>query len=224
VRESFSEYKKTIEHNLLNINYLYSGDVISSSDKEYSEIKSSPLTSPIFIINSIVNIYNESFQNMIDKSTDILIPEEGLLLGEKRNIFDLIHSKGVGVSYIFTSDKSKSFLGILNKPSAHRSLPGYLYSVGKNIDIGVEAFYSPLIKEQDKNDSIMYVSDRAIQSFVWIIQNMDYIIEPVDETNTKWCHKIKYKFYDCNFKSYKIIIKNISGIRELKINKILNGN
>lgn len=235
MKESFSEYKKKIEQSLLNIDYLYSGDVISSCDREYFEIKKSPLTSSIFIINSIINIYNESFQNMIDKSVEVLIAEEGLSTFDKQvKIFDFIYSKGIGVSSVFASHKSKKFFEISSKPPeltpenrdeswCHMSLPGYFHSIDRHIDVGVESFYSPLIKEVT-GESIMYVIDRPIQSFVWIIQNMDYIIEPISGSNTEWRHKIKYNFYDCDFKSYKIIIKNFSNIRESKINEILNGN
>jgi hypothetical protein len=53
VRESFNEYKKTLEQNLMGITYLYDGDAISSTDESYSEIKTTPLTSPTFIITTI---------------------------------------------------------------------------------------------------------------------------------------------------------------------------
>jgi hypothetical protein len=73
VRESFSEYKKTLEQNLMNICYLYNVDVISSIESQYIEVKNSPLTYPSFIINSIINIYQESIDIMISKSKEFII-------------------------------------------------------------------------------------------------------------------------------------------------------
>ena len=91
MRESFTEYKKTLEQNLMNISYLYNGDVISSHYSCYIEIKNSPLTSPSFIINSMSNIYQESIDMMISKSKEFVIPEESLgSLGKQDNLFDRI--------------------------------------------------------------------------------------------------------------------------------------
>ena len=75
----------------MSISYLYNGDVISSVDSQYTEIKNSPLTSPSFIINSIVNIYQESFDIVKNKSKEFVIPEESIIgIGDKGNIFDKI--------------------------------------------------------------------------------------------------------------------------------------
>ena len=78
MRESFSEYKKVLEQNLMKVSHLYNGDVISSIDSQYTEIKNSPLTSPSFIINSIVKIYQESIDIMIGKSKEYIIPLESI--------------------------------------------------------------------------------------------------------------------------------------------------
>ena len=60
---------------------------------------------------------------------------------------------------------------------------------------------------------------------------MDYKIIPQNEINgdkpyneIEWLHTLDYKLYDCNYNSYKIIIKNVSKIRQDKINQILDGN
>ena len=182
MRESFTEYKKTLEQNLMNISYLYNGDVISSADSCYIEIKNSPLTSPSFIINSISNIYQESIDIMISKSKEFIIPLESLNdVGKEVNMFDKIS------------------------------------------ELGIKPLYSPLIKDDD-DELILYVVDRSIQSLVYSIQNMDYKIEQNDKDNIEWKHTMEYNLYDCRFNSYRLSIKNLSKLRNDKINKILNGN
>jgi hypothetical protein len=53
------------------------------------------------------------------------------------------------------------------------------------------------------------------------IQNMDY---KVDKNKTNYLHTLDYKLYDCNYNSYKVVIKNVSKMRQDKINQILDGN
>ena len=89
MRESFSEYKKVLEQNLMKVSYLYNGDVISSTDSQYIEIKNSPLTSPSFIINGIVNIYQESFNMVFSKSREFIVPIESIN-SKDINMFDKI--------------------------------------------------------------------------------------------------------------------------------------
>jgi hypothetical protein len=222
VRESFSEYKKTLEQNLMNISYLYNGDVISSIDSHYTEVKNSPLTSPSFIINSIINIYQESFDMMISKSKEFVIPLESLGDFRQEVIFDRINELGIKPVYIFCSDKGKKLFGITKSPGTTSAFPSYFYNIDKYPHINLEIFYTPLIKEDD--ESILYVVDNSIQSLVYSIQNMDYKIEPNDESNTEWKHTMIYNLYDCRFNSYKLSIRNVSRLRHDKINKILNGN
>ena len=78
MRESFDEYKKTIESNISNISFLYNGDVLSSINSSYSQFRTSQNTSPSFIISTIENIYNESFKMMHDKSETIIISKESI--------------------------------------------------------------------------------------------------------------------------------------------------
>ena len=207
----------------MSISYLYNGDVISSVDSHYVEIKNSPLTSPSFIINGIVNIYQESFKNMIDKSKEFVIPEESLGDFRQEVIFDRITELGIKPVYIFCSDKGKKLFGITKNPGTTSDFPPYFYNIDKYPHINLEIFYSPLIKEDD-DESILYVVDNSIQSLVYSIQNMDYKIEPNDDINAEWKHTMFYSLYDCRFNSYKLSIRNVSRLRNDKINKILNGN
>lgn len=224
MRESFTEYKKTLEQNLMNISYLYNGDVISSADSCYIEIKNSPLTSPSFIINSISNIYQESIDIMINKSKEFIIPLESLNdVGKDVNMFDKISELGIKPLYIFCSDKSRKLFGISKSKTNTSAFPSYFYPIDKYIGINVDVFYSPLIKDDD-DELILYVVDRSIQSLVYSIQNMDYKIEQNDKDNIEWKHTMEYNLYDCRFNSYRLSIKNLSKLRNDKINKILNGN
>ena len=224
MRESFTEYKKTLEQNLMSISYLYNGDVISSHDSCYIEIKNSPLTSPSFIINSMVNIYQESIDIMISKSKEFIIPLESLNdVGKDVNMFDKISELGIKPLYIFCSDKSRKLFGISKSKTNTSAFPSYFYPIDKYIGINVDVFYSPLIKDDD-DELILYVVDRSIQSLVYSIQNMDYKIEQNDKDNIEWKHTMEYNLYDCRFNSYRLSIKNLSKLRNDKINKILNGN
>jgi len=220
VRESFTEYKKTLEQNLMNISYLYNGDVISSIDSQYTEIKNSPLTSPSIIINSIINIYQESFDIMKSKSKEFVIPLESL---NDSNIFDKISELSVKPLYIFCSDKSRKLFGIAKSSNNTSAFPSYFYPIDKYVGINIDVFYSPLIKEEN-DELILYAVDNSIQSLVYSIQNMDYTIYPNDNENIEWKHTISYNLYDCKFNSYKLSIRDVSRLRNDKINKILNDN
>ena len=208
----------------MNISYLYNGDVISSTDSNYTEVKNSPLTSPSFIINSIVNIYQESFDIMTSKSKEFVIPLESIgSLGKQDNLFDRISELGIKSVYIFCSEKSRKLFGITKSPGTTSAFPSYFYNIDKYPHINIEIFYTPLISDDD-DESILYVVDNSIQSLVYSIQNMDYKIEPNDDNNTEWKHTMFYNLYDCRFNSYKLSIRNVSRLRHDKINKILNGN
>jgi hypothetical protein len=220
VRESFTEYKKTLEQNLMNISYLYNGDVISSIDSHYTEVKNSPLTSPSFIINSIVNIYQQSFNIMTTKCKEFIIPLESL---NDSNMFDKISELSIKPLYIFCSDKSRKLFAISKSSSNTSAFPSYFYPIDKYIGINVDVFYSPLIKDDD-DELILYAVDKSIQSLVYSIQNMDYTIDPNDNENLEWKHTINYNLYDCKFNSYKLSIRDVSRLRNDKINKILDGN
>lgn len=222
MRESFSEYKKNLEQVIECLNYLYSGDVITSEEREYVEIKTNPLTSPNFITNSIINIYNESFTNMFKNSTELIIAKESLT--ESSNLIDyLVMKTGIHLSFIFCSDNSKKILGISKQLETNKSLPGYFFNIERYIGINLDVYYCPLI-DDGEGDVVMYVSDLPIQSLVYTLQNMEYLISPTDETNIHWEHKMKYNFYECQYKSFRVIIRNVSKVREIKINEILNGN
>lgn len=228
--DSFSEYKPIIEKNLMFIPYIYGGDIDYSINRSYNEIKKSSLTSPRFIINAIVNIYNESIDHLKSISNEVLISEESLVYPGNNwislntdKILQYINSElGSTPKYIFTSKSSYQKCGfdkdfILD---TKRAFPGYFYPMTKLTGLNIEVFYSPLV-EDTTDEIVIYAADNPIQSIVYSIQNMEYSINNLDEN---CLHNINYNFYYCKFKSVKITIKNISNIRNDKINLILNEN
>ena len=207
----------------MKVSHLYNGDVISSIDSQYTEIKNSPLTSPSFIINSIVDIYQKSMDIMIGKSKEYIIPLESMSKAKEINMFDKISELGIKPLYIFCSDKSRKIFGLVKSKSNTSAFSSYFYSIDKYVGMNVDVFYSPLVKDDDDDEMNLYVVDNSIQSLVYSLQNMDYVIEPIDNNNFEWKHTINYNLYDCRFNSYKISIKDVSKLRNDKINKILNG-
>jgi hypothetical protein len=229
VRESFGEYKKTIESNLVNFTYLYDGDVKSSNKESYSEICSHNNTSPSVIINCIIDIYNLSINKMISQSIDYVIPSD--LKEVKRNAInhhgsilhyiDVLHKDlNFDSTYIFTSTNGQSmFLPIKSLPD-NKPFPDYFYELQKYNNKGYDLYLCPNI-EDNVDESFVYVIDKSIQSLVYSIQNMEYSINIVDGL---YKHTINYDFYDCDFTCYKLIIRDLSKIRDIKIDKILNEN
>jgi hypothetical protein len=219
--ESFNEYKKTLDIALMNIDYLYSGDINSTlSLNSYSEIKTNQLTSPSFIQNCIKKIYKESFNIVKNKCKEVIIPNIGSP-PKIKNIFSKIDSVLVNPNrYIFASKSSYNYIGFDSfKIDNSRGLPGYLYHLTKIVEAKSTIYYSPEVEEED-DAFILYATDQPFQSIVYSLQNMEYKISQIDD-NT-WDHKIFYTLYDCKFSSVKIIIKNIIQIRDEKIKEILS--
>ena len=217
MRESFAEYKKTLELNLQNVAILYSGDVLSSIEDTYSEIKTSPLTSPSFITNCITDIYRKSFEKMVKNSKEIILSD----VNQSDNIIDRIVSNcGKNLRFVFCSERGRKRLSFPSKIDKTRGLPGYFYPVDTFIGLHIDLLIGPLI-EEEHGELIFYAVDNSIQSLVYSIQNMDYLIEPFEQS---WKHTINYNLYDCQYSSWKIVLKNVSKMRNDKINQLFNGN
>lgn len=241
MRESFSEYKSIIEKNLIFVPYLYDGDVNFSTQRSYSKITNRPLTSPQVIVDTIINIYNESIEHVKSQSREVVIPEESLKFPsgkwtslDTNKLMDQISLElGSYPKYIFTTEKSYYKCGFDNKfvLDNKRPFPGYFYPLTRLTGLNTDVLYSPLVEDND-NEFILYVVDKSFQSIVYSIQNMEYNIKMVNDDDIKnskpyheieWTHKIDYNFYDCKFTALKVVIKNISKLRDDKINLILNG-
>ena len=227
VRESFKEYKSTIEANLINFTYLYDGDVSDSTKETYTETVSHKHVSPKVIINSIIDIYNVSINKMIEKSIDYIIPSD--IKNVKRNainhegsilhyLSDLQKEMNFNTSYIFTSTNGRSmFLPIKSLPT-HKPFPDYFHTLQNYTNKGYDLHLCPNIEDEEE-EAFIYVVDGAIQSLVYVIQNMEYRIE---ESDGLYKHIIDYDLYDCEFTCYKLIVRDLSKMRDIKIKTILN--
>ena len=130
--------------------------------------------------------------------------------------------------YIFTSKESYKYLGYDKFLGTSTSaLPAYFFEVTRITGAHSRIYYSPEV-EEDVDVYTIYATDHPFQSMVYVLQNMEYEIIPEDENSNlpinerNWIHKITYKLYDCKFSSVKITIKNVSRIRNEKINQILS--
>lgn len=215
MKETFDEYKETIEQNLINFSYLYDGDVIGSIEQEHKENINNHSVSPSFIIRTFDDIYRKSFELMMSKSKQIFISQDLSKLdldGDK--IFSIIDGLKIKPFYVFCSSSSKKRFGIIK--SNIGTFPDYFYNIKTIYNKNYDLYYSPLI-EDSGDEIVLYISDASIQSLVYTIQNMEYEITGGQKKN----HTIKYPFYECDFNSYKISIKDISKIRDEKIDSIL---
>lgn len=215
------DYKNKIENSLIDISFLYSGDIISSSHLKYEVLTEFDFELNNIIKNTIINIYNQSFQKMVNKAKEFTISNENTKI--ESDLLNEIFKLGIKPVFIFCSNKGKNLFGrTFTGKISNTTLPDYFYSFEKITSVDIEIFYSPLIKE--KNDEIiLYISDSPIQSLVYTIQNMEYQINR-ESNGKKYLHTIYYDLYDCRFNSYKISIKDIAKLRYNKINKILNDN
>lgn len=241
MRESFDEYKKTIESNLVKFPYLYDGDVISSTKHNLSRNFNNKNTSPSFIIDCISKIYDLSVEEMMSKSININlnIDPNGLRSDSATHIQKYINDNINSVQnkfnfktkYIFTSKtgiKLFTFTGGMKSIQKH-PFPNYMYVNKKYNSKGYDLYHSPLIDDLDDgyidgvlNNIDIYLIDSSIQGLVYSIQNMDYVVDKLDDDSYK--HTIYFDLYDCDYKSYKLSLKDISKLRDDKINIILNGN
>jgi hypothetical protein len=220
MRESFNEYKSTIEDNLINFSYLYDGDVIDSDIRYYREFRNNEKISPSLIINCIKQIYDESIEVMLNKEHKKvnIVKENNDGLSKKiiKAIIEL-HKKNFDPTYVFTSD-NVDIVGI-KEVNDKRPFPSYFYKKIIFTNFGFDVYKCPLIIDHSDDVSI-YITDKSIQSLVYSIQNMEYKVEKISEGHE---HTIKYNFYNCDYNVYKINIKDLSKIRDEKISNILNG-
>lgn len=218
----FHKHKKTLEDFLQSIDFIYSGDIITSTDKKVVEkFKHSSFSASLFR-KLMIEIYNYSIQNMFDKSKEIIVHRNSF-----SDIYDLMDRLKMDPKIIFYSTNSNLNLQLgshLVEPEddGHSYLPNYFTRRFKLMAYNREAsaYYSPLI-EDDIDDCHFYLVDRPIQSMVWSLQNMDYSITKGFSSNE---HSIKSPIYDCDFEVYKIRVVNTQKLREDKINSILNDN
>ncbi len=218
---NFSDYKKQLEDYLINIDFIFSGDIISSEEFKFSKKIKHKNISSTFISDIMVDIYNWSFKRMIDNSKELVIHRSKF-----NDIYDLMEDYSLNPKILFYSKNSNLNLnlgGYLIDGSGDKGyLPDYFMRRFKLMSFGreVSAYYSPLI-EDSEDDCYFYLVDKPIQSMVWSLQNMNYKIV---ENNYQFEHIVSFPIYHCDYNVYKIRVVNTQKIREEKINTLLNGN
>jgi hypothetical protein len=218
--DPLSDYKKSLEDLLQKISFLYSGDVKSSEDRVISKNLKHRSFSADLMKLVLIDIYQDSISYLVENSNQVSVPLmkfEGV-----HQLFNLFNT---------STNKSPRFLFYRNQIHLPQSLemtghtnflPNYFYSKHMLLSINddVECYYSPSIKD-DLDDSQIIIVDNPIQSLVWTLQNMTYEIK---ECVDGYEHIINYKFYCCDFNSTVYHIKDVSKLRQEKINTLLNDN
>ena len=204
---------KSLEDMIEHIDFFYAGDVIKSINKVYTkQLNHSSFPASMFR-DIFVDIYNWSFNKMMEKSKDIIISQNDF-----SDISNLIKSQPdsklafYSQNHISELKKSK-----LISPSTINS--GYLPSYFKRsfFEGDVSAYYSPLI-EDDMSDYHIYLVDKPIQSMVWSLQNISHYIDK------DFTHHIEMPIYECDYNSLRIRVVDTQKLRNDKINSILNDN
>jgi hypothetical protein len=218
----FNKYKKSLEDFLQGIDFIYSGDITNSFDKIYvNRLKESSFSVHLFR-DMMVDIYNYSFEKMLEKSKEIIVHRNNFL-----DIYELMNKISINPKILFYSQNSNMNLNLGSHLSeleddGHSYLPSYFSRRFKLMSYGkeVSAYFSPLI-DDDIDDCHFYLVDKPIQSMVWSLQNINYSVNKGFSSNE---HMIKIPIYNCDYESYKIRVVNTQKLREDKINSILNDN
>jgi hypothetical protein len=206
----FDEYKKNLENLIQEVNFIYSGDTIRSEHETISmELNHGSISSKM-IRQTIIDIYNWSFNQMILRSEEVRVNKD-----ESFKIESIVEKIQSDVSFLFHSNNAPKIesLNVYNNKSY---LPESFYRKGylPFTKSSVSIYFSDNIID-DPDDYHIYISNKPIQSMVWIIQNMEYKIK-----GNK--HTIDYQLFHCDYKSYKIRIVDNKKIREKKIKSLLS--
>jgi hypothetical protein len=214
----FENFKKSLEDYLQKIEFIYSGDVINSIDKTFTKKIKHTSFSAELMREVMVDVYNYSFKEMLEKSKEIVIHRSNFI-----DIHDMIDKLSINPKLLFFSNHSNRNLSlghtILDTKDSKLFLPDYFVRKFRLMSSGVEvsSFYSPLIKDSE-DDCHFYLVDKPIQSMVWSLQNMTYDINKGFSSNL---HSIKLPIYNCDYSSLRIRVINTQKLREEKINSIL---
>lgn len=203
------DYCKQIEDVVSKIDYLYSGDVISSIDKKQSfniNLRRISTTNVISIINSIAE---ESILKMITDTTDCKMCST-YNLGD--HIKEICKSKfAFGNQTFINYFKTIAHVSNYNKGTIFDK---FMYKELSQENTDIYCIDEILNRNSlNSNNMIVYTCDKPIQSLVYTINTTTYLIE-------NNIHTMEYKIFNCQFKSNKFIIRNIENDREHKLNII----
>ena len=213
----FSEEKNNLDIILSKIEVLYAGDVISSEIKKKKKEIDSEFISNQFLIEVISDVYNFSIKSMAENSESIVISSSKI--NDKRPFFDILKQLNINTKYLFCNQSSKKLFGneFLTGPIYSGSaFPDYFFKIDTILGLGYEIYYSPHIKDSG-DDLVIYSVDSGIQSLLYSLHNMDYNIT---NYNGRFIHTISYNIYKCDYKSYKLIIRDVEKLRDKKIEQI----
>jgi hypothetical protein len=214
-------FKKSLEDYLESMQFIYSGDVVSSIDKFYQKKLKHSSFSAELMKDVMVDVYKSSIDKMIENSKEVVIHRDNFV-----DVYKFIEDKKLNSSFLFYSGNSNKNLNLggsmLPKQNIGQFLPDYFTRKFKLMSFGVEisAFFSPYIKDT-VDDCHFYLVDKPIQSMVWSLQNMTYDIH---RGFSSYDHTVKLPIYDCSYSSLRVRVINTQKLREEKINILLNGN
>ena len=217
----FENFRKSLEDYLQKIDFVYSGDVINSIDKTYTKKLKHLSFSAEFMKEVMLDIYNYSFQKMLENSKEIVIHRNNF-----HDVYSLIGDVSLNPRIMFYSKNSNLNLNLgghlLESDDNSGYLPNYFNRRFKLMSSGVEvsSYYSPLISDSE-DDCHFYLIDKPIQSMVWSLQNMTYDIKRSFSSNN---HTVKIPVYNCDYSTLRVRVINTQKLREEKINSILYDN
>ena len=213
----FQSHKRVLESQLIETPFLYSGDVIKSHQFNKHLITDTDSYQQKLVNLQIENIHNWSFSQMQIKSVDIKIEKTFEI-----TIDDVISKIPNHCNFMFFSNNF--IFEFLEQYSGHlqSEIDCVFDQFSKTFKLNllgreISAFQSPLIKDSPKQ-LVVYFTDKPIQSFVWISQNMNY---DISFNQSEYKHTVSYPVYQCDYLAYRAVISDRQYLRQQKINQIL---
>jgi hypothetical protein len=216
--DDFQHHKRFLESKLIEIPFLYSGDVIKSHHITEHSVGDTDSYQEKLVNLQVENIYNWSFMQMQIKSTEIKIEKT-----EHITIDDIISKIPHHCNFMFFSNNF--IFEFLEPHSGHLQfeIDGVFEQFSKTFRLNllgreISAFQSPLIEDSLKQ-LVVYFTDKPIQSFVWTSQNMNY---DICFNQSGYKHTVSYPVYQCDYLAYRVVISDTQYLRQEKINQILS--
>jgi len=229
MRESFEEYKKTIEKALISAPFFYSGDVINQKEEiSYQEIKESHLVSPDFIVNVFKEIYKESIKNFFSKQHNFVYLEHIDELSRPVSSYDIYiksTSEKLNPKFILSTLKNYQNMGSGYFQDKTRYLPDFFYPIKYDAyPSNTTSYYTPTggyfnVPEDENSYTNFWTIDKPIQSLLFILQNMRYEIA---KNEIGYKHTMIFPIYECQYNTLNVRVRDMKQYRDGILDKILN--
>lgn len=218
---NLNNFKTLLEGQLEQTEFIYAGDVIDSTTSLFSQSIEGHEFSPDLVTEMLTEVYNQSFQDMVDNCSEITINRRDF-----KDLYNVIEELSWTPTILFFSTREGLNLELEGELVANLDdfIPPYFskryqlrvssLALNGRRDLEISAFFSPLIGES-ATESVFYLVDRPIQSLVWSLQNLEYQIEPNQ-------HLITLPVYRCNFQALKIRVVDTQKLRDNKINRVIH--